>query len=183
VHARGSKYAWIDLTLSRRLLAQPARCARPSIPTLTLAGPHVAAAAQATRRRHSCVEWLRHGGRVRGGQPSMADRRGLGRACPCVAGCGSSTTGTAWALHGSAARARSTGTRGGGVGGMCGASGEMRVATRRSLYAHVYKHYTGALLSIPLLGCIGLGRMRLSALSGGVCGACIVYCKCARRLV
>ena len=28
---------------------------------------------------------------------------------------------------------------GGGVGGMCGASGEMRVATRRSLYAHVYK--------------------------------------------
>ena len=72
---------------------------------------------------------------------------------------------------------------GGGVGGMCSASGEMRVATRRSLYAHVYKHYTGALLSIPLLGCIGLGRMRLSALSGGVCGACIVYCKCARRSV
>ena len=36
---------------------------------------------------------------------------------------------------------------GGGVGGMCGASGEMRVATRRSLYAHVYKHNAGALLN------------------------------------
>ena len=102
-------------TLSRRLLAEPARCARPSAETRcvaapTLAGPRVAAAAQAKRRQQSRAEWPRHGGRVRGGQPSMADRRGLGRACPCVAGCGSSTTGTAWALHGSAARARSTGT-------------------------------------------------------------------------
>ena len=72
---------------------------------------------------------------------------------------------------------------GGGVGGMCGASGEMRVATRRSLYAHVYKHNTGALLSIPVLGCIGLGRVRIRALSGCVCHVCIEFCSGVRRSV
>jgi hypothetical protein len=58
-------------------------------------------------RRSRAQRW--HGSRapVRGGRPSMADRRGPRRACPCVAGCGSSTMRTARALHGLAAGARS----------------------------------------------------------------------------
>ena len=60
-------------------------------------------------RRPGAQRW--HGSRapVRGGRPSMADRRGPGRASPCVAGCGSWTTRMARALHGLAAGARSPG--------------------------------------------------------------------------
>jgi hypothetical protein len=70
-----------------------------------------------------------HGRRAlaRGGRPSMADRRGFLRACPYVAGCGSSTTCAARALHGSAARARSPGA----TVAACAARRTMHVATQR----------------------------------------------------
>ena len=60
-------------------------------------------------RRPGAQRW--HGSRapVRGGRPAVADRRGPGRASPCVAGCGSWTTRMARALHGLAAGARSPG--------------------------------------------------------------------------
>ena len=82
-------------------------------------------------RRSRAQRW--HGSRAlaRGGRPSMADRRGPRRACPCVAGCGTSTTCVARALHGLAARARSSGATVVACAA-CAARRTMRVATRRS---------------------------------------------------
>jgi hypothetical protein len=100
------------------------------VSTRMLADPRITAAVQATRRQRSLTDWPRYGWRVRGGRPSMADRRGPRRACPCVAGCGSSTTCAARALHGLAARARSSGAAVVACAA-CAARRTMRVATRR----------------------------------------------------
>jgi hypothetical protein len=99
------------------------------VSTRMLADPRITAAVQATRRQRSLTDWPRYGWRVRGGRPSMADHRGPRRACPCVAGCGTSTTCVARALHGLAARVRSSGATVVACAA-CAARRTMRVATR-----------------------------------------------------
>ena len=62
------------------------------------------------------------------GRPAVVGHRWPTAACPCVAGCGLSTTCAAMALHGSAACSRSPGAAGGACAA-CAARWTMRVAT------------------------------------------------------
>ena len=127
-----------DICLSTATVGQRARAPRAQDGRrgrVDGAGP-ASDRARPRSRRPRAQRW--HGPRAptRGGRPSMADRRGLGRARPPVAGCGSWTTCTARVLHGSMARARSPGAAV-AASAACAARRTMRVATlcmRHSVY-------------------------------------------------